>query len=62
MAACSYDLPAAIVEYCRDHDLELRAAMCIAGRRHGSRRWLTDIAYSNHDIVDGLRAGFWNFG
>ena len=47
-------LPAAIVEYCRDHDLELVGH---AGPEAQVAALSDDIAYNNHDIDDGLRAG-----
>ncbi len=49
------DLPAAIVEYCQDHDLELEGH---AGAEAQVAALADDIAYNNHDIDDGLRAGF----
>src|SRR5437867_8791185 len=48
------DLPAAIVEYCRDHDLELDGH---AGPEAQIAALSDDIAYNNHDIDDGLRTG-----
>jgi len=48
------DLPAAIVEYCKDHDLELDGH---AGPEAQVAALSDDIAYNNHDIDDGLRAG-----
>ena len=48
------DLPAAIAEYCRDHDLELDGH---AGPEAQVAALSDDIAYNNHDIDDGLRAG-----
>jgi dGTPase len=48
------DLPAAIVEYCQDHDLELGGH---AGAEAQVAALSDDIAYNNHDIDDGLRAG-----
>jgi dGTPase len=48
------DLPAAIVEYCCDHDLELDDH---AGPEAQVAALSDDIAYNNHDIDDGLRAG-----
>ncbi len=48
------DLPAAIVEYCQDHDLELEGH---AGPEAQVAALSDDIAYNNHDIDDGLRAG-----
>ena len=47
-------LPAAIVEYCQDHDLELGG---YAGPEAQIAALSDDIAYNNHDIDDGLRAG-----
>ena len=54
MAARSAELPAAIVEYCQDHDLELGGH---AGAEAQVAALSDDIAYNNHDIDDGLRAG-----
>jgi len=51
------DLPAAIVEYCRDQDLELQGH---AGPEAQVAAISDDIAYNNHDIDDGLRAGLFN--
>jgi dGTPase len=48
------ELPAAIVEYCQDHDLELGGH---AGAEAQVAALSDDIAYNNHDIDDGLRAG-----
>jgi dGTPase len=48
------DLPAAIVDYCKDHDLELGGH---AGPEAQIAALSDDIAYNNHDIDDGLRAG-----
>ena len=50
-------LPAAIVEYCRDHDLELSG---YAGPEAQVAALSDDIAYNNHDIDDGLRAGLFD--
>jgi len=51
------DLPAAIVEYCRDHDLELSGH---SGPEAQVAALSDDIAYNNHDIDDGLRAGLFS--
>jgi len=48
------DLPAAIVEYSREQDLELDGH---AGPEAQVAAISDDIAYNNHDIDDGLRAG-----
>lgn len=48
------DLPQAIVEYCGDHDLELAS---FAGPEAQVAALSDDIAYNNHDIDDGLKAG-----
>ncbi len=48
------ELPAAIVDYCKDHDLELDGH---AGPEAQVAALSDDIAYNNHDIDDGLRAG-----
>src|ERR1043165_122123 len=47
------DLPAAIVEYCRDQDLELGGH---AGAEAQVAALSDDIAYNNHDIDDGVDA------
>ncbi|QNT68993.1 deoxyguanosinetriphosphate triphosphohydrolase [Defluviicoccus vanus] len=47
-------LPAAIVDYSRDHDLMLDTH---AGPEAQVAAMADDIAYNNHDIDDGLRAG-----
>lgn len=47
-------LPAAIAAYGRDHDLELATH---AGAEAQVAALADDIAYNNHDIDDGLRAG-----
>ena len=47
-------LPAAIVEYCQDHDHELDGH---AGPEAQVAALSDDIAYNNHDLDDGLRAG-----
>lgn len=48
------DLPLAIVEYDRQQDLELGT---FAGPEAQVAALSDDIAYNNHDIEDGLRAG-----
>ena len=47
-------LPAAIAEYVAEHDLELTSH---AGPEAQVAALADDIAYNNHDIDDGLRAG-----
>jgi len=47
-------LPAAITEYAAQHDLELHT---FAGAEAQIAALSDDIAYNNHDIDDGLRAG-----
>ncbi len=47
-------LPLAIVEYVAEHDLELASH---AGPEAQVAALADDIAYNNHDIDDGLRAG-----
>ena len=47
-------LPAAITEYVAGHDLELAT---YAGPEAQAAALADDIAYNNHDIDDGLRAG-----
>jgi len=48
------DLPQAIAVYCALHDLELDS---YAGAEAQLAALADDIAYNNHDIDDGLRAG-----
>ena len=48
------DLPRAIVDYVSRHDLELHT---FAGAEAQVAALSDDIAYNNHDIDDGLRAG-----
>ena len=48
------DLPHAIAVYCALHDLELES---YAGAEAQLAALADDIAYNNHDIDDGLRAG-----
>lgn len=52
-------LPAAIAEYVRVHDLELDT---YAGAEAQVASLADDIAYNNHDIDDGLRAGLFGIG
>jgi len=47
-------LPGAIAEYTKNHDLELTT---FAGAEAQVASIADDIAYNNHDIDDGLRAG-----
>jgi len=47
-------LPHAIAVYCSEHDLELES---YAGAEAQLAALADDIAYNNHDIDDGLRAG-----
>jgi len=48
------DLPTAIAEYAQTHDLELHT---FAGPEAQVAALADDIAYNNHDIDDGIRAG-----
>ena len=54
LAARAKPLPAAIAEYVARHDLELDS---FAGVEAQVAALSDDIAYNNHDIDDGLRAG-----
>ncbi|GAB6054172.1 deoxyguanosinetriphosphate triphosphohydrolase [Magnetospira thiophila] len=47
-------IPEVIQSYCADHDLELRS---YAGAEAQIASLADDVAYNNHDIDDGLRAG-----
>lgn len=51
-------LPAAIAEYARGHDLWLSSH---AGLEAQVAAIADDIAYNNHDVDDGLRAGLFSF-
>lgn len=48
------DLPLALAQYCSDHDLELHTH---ASAEAQVAAVSDDIAYNNHDLDDGLRAG-----
>ncbi|MEE9140276.1 MAG: deoxyguanosinetriphosphate triphosphohydrolase [Alphaproteobacteria bacterium] len=47
-------VPATIAEYVKDHDLEIHT---FAGAEAQLAALADDLAYTNHDIDDGLRAG-----
>lgn len=51
-------LPTAIVEYAKSHDLWLDT---YAGLEAQVAALADDIAYNNHDVDDGLRAGLFSF-
>ena len=52
-------VPGAILDYVAEHDLEL-ATWC--GPEAQAAALADDIAYNNHDIDDGLRAGLFEIG
>src|SRR5260370_22738920 len=54
VAWISYKLPATIAEYVQRHDLELASYPSAEAQVAALS---DDIAYNNHDIDDGLRAG-----
>ncbi len=51
-------LPAAILEYAKDHDLWLDTYASLEAQVAAVA---DDIAYNNHDVDDGLRAGLFSF-
>ena len=56
-SAGSGEVPAAIAEYVAEHDLELDTFASLEAQVASLS---DDIAYNNHDIDDGLRAGLFN--
>jgi len=58
LARKSDPLPAAIVEYAAAHDLWLDTYPSLEAQVAGIA---DDIAYNNHDVDDGLRAGLFDF-
>lgn len=52
------DIPAYVTDYSRDHDLELSTQ---PGAEAQIAALADDIAYTNHDLDDGLRAGLFTF-
>jgi len=55
LARGNKDVPLAIAEYNAQHDLELHT---FASAEAQAASLADDIAYNNHDIEDGIRAGF----
>ncbi|MGD9501324.1 MAG: deoxyguanosinetriphosphate triphosphohydrolase [Methyloceanibacter sp.] len=51
-------VPGPIAEYCAGHDLELATFASVEAQ---GAALADDIAYNNHDIDDGYRAGFFTF-
>ena len=58
-ASAGQAVPAAVAEYVRGHDLELDS---FPGAEAQVAALADDIAYNNHDIDDGLRAGLFTTG
>ncbi|WP_425411111.1 deoxyguanosinetriphosphate triphosphohydrolase [Hyphococcus sp.] len=58
LAAKDEALPAAIVEYAQSHDLWLDTFPSLEAQAGAIA---DDIAYNNHDVDDGLRAGLFDF-
>jgi dGTPase len=58
-ASAGKAVPAAVAEYVRGHDLELDS---FPGAEAQVAALADDIAYNNHDIDDGLRAGLFTTG
>lgn len=51
-------VPEPVLVYCRKHDLELSTFASVEAQ---AAALADDIAYNNHDIDDGFRAGFFTF-
>jgi len=58
LAAQPREVPEPIRDYCAKHDLELATFASVEAQ---AAALADDIAYNNHDVDDGYRAGFFTF-